>query len=156
MAERIEADYRDFERRRAVPKTRIEEAEIKNPDIHAVLKSYDILGGQATAAVLVTSERFRAANPKTYEAVLAAVTEAIDTLNADKRAAAELYVQLARPRNTVDEVFDMMSDPDFAYTLVPQKVGKTVQFMHHVGLMKTAVSSWKDLFFPEAHNLPGD
>ena len=132
------------------------EAEIKTPGIHTVLKSYDILGGQATAAVLVTSERFRAANPKTYEAVLAAVTEAIDTLNADKRAAAELYVQLARPRNTVDEVFDMMSDPDFAYTLVPRKVGKTVQFMHHVGLMKTAVSSWKDLFFPEAHNLPGD
>jgi NitT/TauT family transport system substrate-binding protein len=132
------------------------ETEMKDPRIHTVLKSYDILGGQATAAVLVTAERFRTANPKTYEAVVAAVKEAINTLNADKRAAAALYVQLTNPKNTADEIEAMMSDPDFSYTLTPQKVERTVQFMHRIGSLKTPVPSWKELFFPEAHGLPGD
>jgi NitT/TauT family transport system substrate-binding protein len=32
---------------------------------------------------------------------------------------------------------------------------KYVSFMHKVGLIKTPPSSWKDLFFPEVHQLQG-
>jgi len=28
--------------------------------------------------------------------------------------------------------------------------------MYKIGSIKTKPSSWKDLFFPEVHNLPGD
>ena len=50
----------------------------------------------------------------------------------------------------------MMEDPGFAYTLTPQKVGVTVQFLNRIGTVKTPVASWQDLFFPEVHDLPGD
>lgn len=132
------------------------EEELKRSDIHTVMTSYDILGGQATAAVLITSERFRKANPKTYEAVVAATKEAIDTLNADKEAAAALYLKIVGGRNTQAELYAMIADKDFAYTTTPQKVEKTVRFMNKVGSVKTPIESWKELFFPEAQSLPGD
>ena len=59
-------------------------------------------------------------------------------------------------KTPIEEVYAMMSDADFAYTLTPEKVGKTVQFLSRIGAVKTPVTSWKELFFPEAHNLPGD
>jgi NitT/TauT family transport system substrate-binding protein len=50
----------------------------------------------------------------------------------------------------------MISAADYAYTLTPQKVGKTADFMYKIGAIKTKPSSWKDFFFPEVRNLPGD
>jgi NitT/TauT family transport system substrate-binding protein len=50
----------------------------------------------------------------------------------------------------------MIDASDYAYTLVPQKVGKTADFMFKIGSIKTKPASWKDLFFPEVQNLPGD
>jgi NitT/TauT family transport system substrate-binding protein len=50
----------------------------------------------------------------------------------------------------------MINASDYAYTLVPQKVGKTADFMFKIGSIKTKPASWKDLFFPEVQNLPGD
>ncbi len=132
------------------------EQEKKDPRIRTVMTSYEILGGRATAATLITSERFKTANPKTVQAVLEATRESIDYLNADKRRAAELYLRLAGGRNKVEELEAIISHPDWAYTLTPEKIGKTVQFMHKLGTVKTPVNDWKQLFFPEAHGLPGD
>ena len=132
------------------------ETEKRDPRIRTVMTSYDILGGQATAATMITSERFKKANPKTVQAVLDATREAIDYLNADKRRAAEIYLRLAGGRQSVDELQAIISDPAWAYTLTPQKIGKTVQFMNRLGTVKTPVTDWKQLFFAEAHGLPGD
>ena len=33
---------------------------------------------------------------------------------------------------------------------------KMAEFMHRVGMIKTAPASWRDLFFEEARDLPGD
>lgn len=132
------------------------ETEIKDGRIHTVMTSYEIVGGQSTAVLLIGSERFRKANPKTFEAVRAAVKEAIEALNADKKASAELYLKLAGGKTTAAELEAIISHPDWAFTLTPKKVEKTVRFMHKIGAIKTPVKSWKDLFFPEAHELPGD
>ena len=72
------------------------EVEKKDPRIHTVMTSYEILGGQATAATLITSERFKKANPKTVQAVIEATRESIDYLNADKRRAAGALPQICR------------------------------------------------------------
>jgi NitT/TauT family transport system substrate-binding protein len=32
---------------------------------------------------------------------------------------------------------------------------KYALFMHEVGIVKAEPSSWKDLFFPELHGVPG-
>jgi NitT/TauT family transport system substrate-binding protein len=132
------------------------EQEIKNPAIHTVMKSDDILGGPATNIVLTTTERFRSSNPKSFAAVRAALAEAIDQLNADKHAAAVLYLKLSGDKSPVEEIYAEMTDSGFVYTMTPQKVGIPLAFMHRIGSIKSDIASWRDLFFPEAHDLPGD
>ncbi len=127
------------------------EQEIKVPGAHLITTSYEILGGPATALVLTTSAKFRDSNPKAYKAVFEAVREGIDIVNKDKRAAAELYREVAHDtKTTVDEIVAMIGDKDYAFTLVPQKVFATAQFMAKIGSIKNAPASIGDLFFPES------
>jgi len=133
------------------------EQEMKVPGIRLLMTSYDILGGPATAVVIAASTRYRDANPKTYHAFFDALKEAIDTINKDKRAAAKVYLEQAKDtKDSVDDIYSMISAPDYAYTLMPQKVYKTAEFMNKIGTIKSKPASWKELFFPEVHRLQGD
>ena len=133
------------------------EQELKVPGVHTVTTSYEILGGPATAVVIAASTKFREANRKTYKAFFDALNEAINNINKDKRAAAKIYLEQAKDtKNSVDDIYAMINAPDYFYTLTPQKVGKTANFMHKIGSIKSQPASWKDLFFPKVHNLPGD
>jgi NitT/TauT family transport system substrate-binding protein len=133
------------------------EEELKIPGVHLVTTNYDILGGPATAAVISATTKFRDANPKAYKAFFDALGEAIDTVNKDKRAAAQVYLEVAKDtKNSVDDILRIISDKDYAYTLQPQKVFKTALFMHKIGMIKQAPKSVQDLFFPEIAQLGGD
>jgi NitT/TauT family transport system substrate-binding protein len=133
------------------------EQEMKIPGVRTLTTNYEILGGPATAVVMTTTTKFRDANPKTYGAFLAGLKEAIETINKDKRAAAKIYLEMANDtKNSVDDIFNVINDKDYAFTLTPQKVFATAAFMAKIGSVKEAPTSWKDLFFPEVHNLPGD
>ena len=133
------------------------EQEMKIPGMRTLTTNYEILGGPATAVVIAASTKYRDANPKSYKAFYDALKEAIDSINKDKRAAARIYLEQAKDtKNTVDDIYGMINAADYAYTLTPQKVGKTADFMYKIGAIKTKPSSWKDFFFPEVQNLPGD
>jgi NitT/TauT family transport system substrate-binding protein len=133
------------------------EQEMKIPGVRTLTTSYEILGGPATAVVIATSTKYRDANPRTYRAFLSALKEAIDSINKDKRAAARVYLDQAKDtKNSVDDIFAMINAPDYAFTLTPQKVYKTAEFMNKIGSIKSRPASWKDLFFPEIHGLQGD
>ena len=133
------------------------EQEMKIPGVRTLTTSYEILGGPATAVVIATSTKYRDANPRTYRAFLSALKEAIDSINKDKRAAAKVYLDQAKDtKNSVDDIFAMINAPDYAFTLTPQKVYKTAEFMSKIGSIKAKPASWKDLFFPEIHGLQGD
>ena len=133
------------------------EQEMKLPGARLLTTSYDILGGRASALVVVTTTKFHDANPKLYKAFLAAEKEAIDMINKDKRAAAKAYLEIANDRkNTVDDIFAVINDKDYAFTLSPEKVFKTAVFMGKVGSIKDIPAKWQDLFFPDIHDLPGD
>jgi NitT/TauT family transport system substrate-binding protein len=133
------------------------EQEMKFPGTRLLTTSYDILGGRASALVAVTTSKFHEANPKIYKAFLAAEKEAIDAINKDKRKAAQAYLDIANDRkNTVDDIFAVINDKDYAFTLSPEKVFKTAVFMGKVGTVKDPPAKWQDLFFPDIHDLPGD
>lgn len=133
------------------------ETEIKLPNAHLVTTNYEILGGPATAVVLTASSKFRDANPKAYRAFYDALGEAISIINKDKRAAAQLYLDVAKDtKNTVDDILKVIEDKDYEYTLRPAKVVKTAEFMAKVGSIKQAPKSIDDLFFPEIADLKGD
>ncbi|MEJ0071538.1 MAG: ABC transporter substrate-binding protein [Pseudomonadota bacterium] len=129
--------------------------ELASPGVHKVLDSYDALGGPYTFNVIATTAKFRNANPKTYAVFLAAFAEATDAVNRDKPAAAAAYLRIAQDKSPVSEILAMMNDPAIEFTLVPKRLMKIADFMHQVGSIKVAPASWKDLFFENAHDLPG-
>jgi len=59
-------------------------------------------------------------------------------------------------KNSVDDIVQIISDKDYAYTLKPQKVLKTAQFMAKIGTLKKSPTAIDDLFFPEVAALKGD
>lgn len=133
------------------------EAEMKIPGARVLTTSYDILGGRASALVVITTTKFHDANPKVYKAFLAAEKEAIETINKDKMAAAKAYLEIANDKkSTLEEIFGVINDKDYAYTLSPEKVFKTAVFMGKVGTIKDPPAKWQDMFFPDIHDLPGD
>jgi sulfonate transport system substrate-binding protein len=133
------------------------EAEMKIPGARVLTTSYDILGGRASALVVITTSKFHDANPKLYKAFLAAEKEAIEIINRDKKAAAKAYLEIANDRkSTPEEIFGVINDKDYAFTLSPEKVFKTAVFMGKVGTIKDPPAKWQDLFFPDIHDLPGD
>ena len=102
------------------------EAEMRVPGVHLVTTNYEILGGPATALVLLSSTRFREANPRAFRAFYDGMAEAIEWINADKRRAGALYLEMARDSKTsLDDVVAVISDKDYAYTLRPAKVFRT-------------------------------
>jgi len=133
------------------------EQEMKVPGMHLVSSNYQILGGPATALLLVASQKFHDANPLTYRSFTGGLAEAIDWINADKRRAAQLYLEMAKDtKNSVDDIVQMIADKDYAYTLRPAKVLRTAQFMAKIGTIRQAPAKVEDMFFPEAASLQGD
>jgi NitT/TauT family transport system substrate-binding protein len=128
---------------------------LENPKIHTVLNSYDVMGGANSFLMVWSTSKFREENPKTFKAVMAALKEATDSINKDKRRAAEIYSQEGGGKEKVDFLLKIMEDPQVHYTLAPERILPYAQFMHKVGIIKHDPQSWKDMFFPEVHDLPG-
>jgi NitT/TauT family transport system substrate-binding protein len=129
--------------------------ELAKPGMHMVLNNYDVMGGAVTFNVVWTTEKFRAENPKLYDAFVKALDEAQAIINRDKRAAAEAYIRISKDKDTVDNIARMMNDPQVVFTTTPQNVMKYADFMAKTGAIKVKPESWKDLFFPNVHGMPG-
>lgn len=99
--------------------------------------------------------KFHNENPKTYAAFMGAMKEAVAEIYKDKKAAAETYIRQTKEKATIDELLELINDPDIEFTMTPKNMGRIVRFMNEVGHIKVAPQSWKDLFFPEVHDLPG-
>ena len=129
--------------------------QLRRPEIHTVLNSYDVLGGPATFNLVWSAGKFVRENPKVYAAFVAALEEATAAINGNKQAAAEAYLRISKDKDSVQEILAMLNDPKIVYTLTPQNMSKYVDFMFKVGSIKVKPESWKDMFFPNAHNLAG-
>jgi NitT/TauT family transport system substrate-binding protein len=130
--------------------------ERKDPSVRTIMTSNEVMGGPSTFTMLYTVGRFHDENPKVYGAFVRALKDAIDWINADKRAAAQLLHETPEGRSmTLEEVAGIVADPDISFTTSPQNVMKYVDFMHQVGTIKTKPSSWKEMFFPEIHDVEG-
>src|SRR5204862_379540 len=76
--------------------------ELAQPNIHLVLKSYDVTGGKHTNGTLVMTRKFHDDNPKLTAAILASFNEANAFIKAEPRKAAEGYLAMTREKTTVD------------------------------------------------------
>lgn len=130
--------------------------ELADSKIHRVMDSFDIAGPHS-ASLLVTTTRFHDANPRLCAALLAAVTEADKLIKANPGHAAEIYVGMEKAHDiALEDLSDMIGDPDLAYSTTPAGIMRLAEFMQRIGRLKRALASWKDVFLPEAHELAGN
>ena len=128
----------------------------KKAGLWSILDLYDVTGGPATGLNFCSTEQFRKQNPKTYEAVVAAFDEAIAWINADKKRAAQAYLEISRDKISVEDITEIFLDPGYIFDQQPRGVGAALDMMHKGGLLKTKAQSWKDLYFPETQKLDGN
>ena len=130
--------------------------EIKDPRVRTVLDTDDIMGGATTFTMLSTTARYREANPVAYAAVIAALEEANELIRSDPRAAAEiLFAAESAAGFAVDELVEVLRDPDIRFTTTPENTVKYAEFMQEIGSIENRPQSWRDLFFPEIHGVAG-
>lgn len=122
--------------------------------IRTILNSYDVWGPH-TLTMAWTTKQFRDANPKLYAAIVAALTEATELINRDKRMAAEFWVTDSKSKLAVEEVARIIAMPEVAVTMAPENSMKFADFLYRVHRIEKKPDSWKDLFFPEVHHLKG-
>lgn len=129
--------------------------QLEKAGVHTVLNSYDVFGGPHTFTVAWTSSQFRDKNPALYKALMAAFDEATQMLNKDVRPAAQYWIDNVKSKMPVEKVAEIASGKQVKWTMVPEATVKYADFMHAVGSIKVKPASWKDVFFPEVHGLPG-
>ncbi|QRG08421.1 ABC transporter substrate-binding protein [Xanthobacter dioxanivorans] len=131
--------------------------ELANPNVRTILSSYDVTGGPNTLITAYANEKWRAENPKLYAATYAALTEAMTRIAADRTAAAQAFKRFDNSRLSVAEIVAILNDPNMmTFSPTPHKVMVFAQYMNKTGLLKTLPGSWKDVFFSNVHDLPGD
>lgn len=128
--------------------------ELRIPGVHTVLNSYDVWGPQ-TATILWATSPFVSKNPKLYAACVAALEEATDWINKNRRQAAELYLRMSRDKESIENILAMLNDPQIEFTTTPRNLMKFIDFKYKTGTIKVRPGSWKDLFFQNAHGLAG-
>ena len=129
--------------------------QLESPAVHTVLNSFDVMGGSHSFTVAWTSAKFRDKNPVLYKALIAALHEATDIINKDKKAASALWIEDSKSKLPLDMVAKIVSGPQVRWTLTPEATIKFADFMTEVGTLKVKAASWKDYFFPEIYDEKG-
>ena len=130
--------------------------ELANPHVHTVLNSYDVAGGRHTLIVAYAASKWKNENPKTYAVVAAGLEEAMTFINANKRAAADIFLKAEKSKLTADEIFKMLQDEKTIYfSPAPSRVMVWADYMNKVGLLQNKATSWKDFFFENVHDKAG-
>lgn len=129
----------------------------KAPGIRAVTTSYEIVGGKHTQIAMYTMKKFRDENPKTAQSFLDALEEAITIIRSDRKAAVQFYLKGSGAESKSDPALieEILADPDLEFTTTPHRIMEFATFMHDLGRLKNKPASWKDLFWDNAHHLPG-
>ncbi|MCS4510241.1 ABC transporter substrate-binding protein [Xylophilus ampelinus] len=127
-----------------------------NPNAKIVLKSYDVLGGPASATVLYATEKFRAENPKTYKAFLDALDEAAKFIAAHPDKAADTYLKVTGAKTDRALLLQIIRNPEVQFKIQPENTLALGQFMHRVGAIRNAPTDLKDYFFDDAATAGGN
>lgn len=131
------------------------DGELGDKDVHRVMDSVDV-AGPTTTTVLAAAKEFHDANPRLCSAIIDALDEADKLIHDNPGQAADIYVSMVKDSGiSVEDLADMIGDPDFGYATAPVGVKRLVDFLQQTGRLKHRPEAWKDLFFSEAQNLPG-
>lgn len=129
--------------------------ELDRSGVRTILDSSEVLG-RHNFNVIYATKSFRKQNPHLYKAFIDALDEAMQIINADKRRAAQMYVDTAaNKRESLDEIYKMVNNPAMEFTTVPNGLMKFANFMSGMGALTRKPGNWRDLCFPEAATKAG-
>ena len=132
-----------------------QEMQLKDPAVHTVLDSRDILG-TSSASFAWATKKFHDANPKVFLAVVNAMKEASSFIMAHKQETVAYYLEDTRAKVDPALIQSILDDPANVYSTTPLGSMKWADFMYRVGRNKVAAKTWKDMFWPEIWDLPGN
>ncbi|WP_122605911.1 ABC transporter substrate-binding protein [Pseudomonas viridiflava] len=131
-----------------------QDQELRNPNVHVVLNTYDLFGPNSPT-VLFATEKFRNENPKTYKAFIEALSEAEQFVRKDIGAAADTYIRVTKSKIDRAELLKIIDQPEFQFTITPKNTYPLAEFLYRVGAIKNRPASWKDYFFQDEKPLQG-
>ena len=129
--------------------------QLEDKRVHKVLDSYQVLGGPHTFNSVWTTSKFHTENRKVVQAFLAALDDAIKQIAADPAGAAALWVKAEGSKLSPAEAERIIRLPENEWTTVPKKIMDYADYMSRAGMLPVKPSSWRDVYFEEAHQLPG-
>ena len=120
--------------------------ELDDSRVRTLVSSYDVLGGPTTFTVLWTRTQFYYENPNTFRAIVAALAEAVDFINANPRGAADIYRQQSNVNLAISSIETILTDPLIEFTLTPANIMPLAKFMRRTGAIKRSPESRRELF----------
>jgi NitT/TauT family transport system substrate-binding protein len=121
--------------------------ELKDKAIRTIQTTNDVMGPQ-TFTMISTTTKFHNENPKAYAAFVGALKQSFDMIKKDKNAAAQVLLESMGGKGwTVDELVEILDQPDIYYTTKPEGVMKYATFMNEIGSLKNKAASLNELFF---------
>ncbi len=124
--------------------------QMKKLGIRRLLTSTDLFDEPLSFNVIATTSKFRTQNPKLYAAFLAALKEATDFINEDKRRAAQVYLKMSGDKTPIEDILEILADPAIIYNTKVGGIGPFVGFMAKTGALRNPPADWREMFFPEA------
>lgn len=129
---------------------------LKRPGIHKVASTDEIFGGPSSNGILYMTEAFHDANPGAVKAINLGMRDALALINRDPRGAAQMYLAATGEKESVDVIVESATAPGSKFEPTPHGVMGFAKFMNRTGTIAKAPADWKEVFFAEAHDLPGD
>lgn len=132
-----------------------QDIELRDPRVHSVLNSYDAVGGPYPIAVAYATERFNQENPKLLGAFVAALKEAQAFIRADINQAADIWIKMDVSKFSQDEARAILNNPKMGWDAAPQNTITFLKHMNKVGLVKSTVEDWREVYFSPIYDLNG-
>jgi NitT/TauT family transport system substrate-binding protein len=121
--------------------------EQQNPAIHFVLNSYEVFGAVHSTNLISTSDDFVKNNPKLAEIIVSSLNEADKWIAANKREAAQLYLDITKSKESVELLLSIISKDEITYTTQPLNVTFFSDFLFDTGAISKKPTQ-NELFFP--------
>lgn len=123
-------------------------AEAAAPNVHAVLRSPDVVG-DITLDMVFGAKRFTSANPGLVRAFLAAQRSANNLITRDPAKATELFIQNSRTKVDPESIRGVLREKETRFETALHGFMHYVDFMQRAGTIRTVPKDWKEAFVPE-------
>lgn len=133
-----------------------QEQVLKNPGVHKIVDSFELMGGPMTFSAVWSTSGFVEKRPVAYKSFLLALDDAMQRIAADKAAAVDDYIRVTNtPETERADLLEIVRDPRNVYSTVPQSTAAFADFLARTGFLETRPASWRDYFFEGLHGANG-